>query len=80
MKYRRSGLTTDELLAEIDMLAGDTPDMIADRLGMTTAAIAQRLYRYGHNTVAARFAAAYKRQQQVRRADTPSLARSRRAA
>lgn len=68
MKYRRSGLTTDELLAEIEALAGLSPETVADRLGTTTAAIAQRLYRYGHPNTAARFAAAYKRQQHERRA------------
>ena len=63
-----------ELLAEVDALAGETPERIAARLGVTVAAIAQAAYRAGrydlarpYHTIARRAYREADRDQQRRR-------------
>ena len=44
-----------DVVAEVEALAGDSPEIIAQRIGMTPGAIAKALIREGHDAAARPF-------------------------
>lgn len=60
-------MPTDVLLDELELLASETPEQAARRLGMELWAIGKRMYRAGRPEIGRPFVAAAKRQAAARR-------------
>ena len=64
----RSALSIDDLVEEVELLLPhNPPERIAQRLDMSTAALARRLDNHGHHTLSRPFHAAYARERHARK-------------